>query len=250
MLPKPDTPESLEDKIHLYNAMLHLGIIKFFTNPLVEQLCADIYSARLADCELETLEHTVARFHSRGVSILDPVLSCFAGAYGLRSGNDRNGERLPPGFSVLPEREGKKESPGYLEYDEYDMDRVETTYKNGETPPYDTVIIPPELPILGHCVRHWSGVRESGDARAAHVGYPLHIGKMVYYIRELKRKASGEQPLAKKKMRGDPDWPENEERGELLVDSTSDLLRRTIHLDNLPGKPRVDCTDPTCSNCR
>jgi hypothetical protein len=82
---KMDIHEDLVNKIHLYNAMLQLGIPSVVRRLLIHRLVDQMYRKNLNACELETLEMTVGRFHSQGVPVLDPVLCYFVSTYPLHS---------------------------------------------------------------------------------------------------------------------------------------------------------------------
>jgi hypothetical protein len=47
----------------------------------------------------------------------------------------------------------------------------------------DTYLLPPELPVIAHSIKHWSGVRKNGSTAVAHTGFPLNIGKYKKLIR-------------------------------------------------------------------
>lgn len=47
----------------------------------------------------------------------------------------------------------------------------------------DTYVLPPKLPVLGHNIRYWSGVRSNGSTAAAHMGFPLNVGLHKKFIR-------------------------------------------------------------------
>ncbi|KAF2798748.1 hypothetical protein K505DRAFT_224273, partial [Melanomma pulvis-pyrius CBS 109.77] len=183
-IPRPIIPNTLAEKIHLYNAMLHLGVPKFIQAPLTEALVKEMYQKKLNECELELLEITIGRFHSHTVAVLDPVLNHFIGNYGSRhKEDDRDNVNLP-----FEENDGDNDNPPSEENDGDNdnppntQDRVNPLRYQLENPgrldhPRDTVLIPPKLPVLGHSIKNWSGVRyRNGDARAAHVGYPLNVG--------------------------------------------------------------------------
>jgi hypothetical protein len=193
-LPSIEIPASMEDRIHLYNCMLHLGILKHFQEPLIAKLCDDIYCNKLKDCHLELLDITIGRFHCQTVAVLDPVLSCFTGSFNLRPKKER--------LVIQP----SPRAP--LKYGLYKEPRVE-----GAAPgPHYTKIIAPGLPVLGHCLRHWSGVREDGKRRDT--GYPLD-----YY-----------------------DSPELEGK----TPERPDPLRCVKHLKNRAGRKRKACD---CEEC-
>ncbi|KAI4688734.1 uncharacterized protein J4E84_004664 [Alternaria hordeiaustralica] len=197
-------PDALDDKIHLYNAMLQLGL------PKSVQL---MYKTKINACHLATLEHTVGRFYSRGVAVLDPVLCHFIGTYSRRTLQDRKNVRPPPGSDnetsddankpgeQLPEEaqgadnQSGEEPPATAPVPEiesnFDFKNSERKYLGyhdqpaGRGKPYDEdkFILPPELPVIGHSIKHWSGVRKKGSTAAAHNGFPLNIGKYKKFIR-------------------------------------------------------------------
>jgi hypothetical protein len=82
-------PADLLEKIHLYNAMLQLGLPKFVQLPLIDALVLEMYQTNLTACHLAHLEMTVGRFYSRGVAVLDPVLNHLVGTYSFRTLEDR-----------------------------------------------------------------------------------------------------------------------------------------------------------------
>jgi hypothetical protein len=196
-------PEELVKKIHLYNAMLQLGLPKFVQLPLIDALVLQMYQTELNACHLSTLEHTIGRFYSRGVAILDPVLNHLIGTYSLRKLGDRtntkplteNGsESLEDMEDSVEQSEGARDDDeektaedqdpqfdfkaanrGYVDYISIPAYRVNF--------PDDRYLLPPELPVIGHSIRHWSGVRRNGSTAAAHTGFPLNIGKYKKFIR-------------------------------------------------------------------
>jgi len=190
-----EIPEDLLEKIHLYNAMLQLGLPSFVQRPLIDELVAQMYRTRLDDCHLEALEMTVGRFYSRGVAVLDPVLGHLIGTYSFRSAQDRENpgpeqpfrEPSPPPGDRPPktdqeEFDDTKEAfdfsrsrRRYLEYAEHPAGRKKY--------PTDTFVLPPRLPVLAHSIRHWSDVRRNGSTAAAHTGYPLNVGRVKKYYR-------------------------------------------------------------------
>lgn len=233
--PKPlDIPDSMVSKIQLYNAMLQLGMPWPLQKPLIEVLCKEIYCRKLSQCALETLELTIGRFHSRSVAVLDPVLSCLVGTYGMRAALDRNNTRERnddddddtdlPGNSKRRKRE-------YFSYDTEDADR-----KRFQD---DTVTVPPELPVIGHCIRHWSGVRENGDVRATHLGYPLHIGKMTYYERHDTKRAKPAERTDPKDTNGgeSPTGPD-----ELTPADKPEVFVEPTVRDELDSKSKLKAT--------
>ncbi|KAH8639761.1 hypothetical protein IG631_07531 [Alternaria alternata] len=250
-------PELLVDKIHLYNAMLQLGLPKFVQLPLIDVLVLQMYRTKLEACELDALEHTIGRFYSRGVAVLDPVLNHFIGTYSFRSLGDRTkpepsghsarladdtdaaGKELAKGTteenstgseaidaineeqanstitkadnngSNLGPEEWKKKRR-YLQYCDFDAKRKDYTH--------DTYILPPELPVLGHSIKHWSGVRQNQSIAAAHTGFSLNIGKYKKFIRRNSKDVIDEK-----------DWVEEE---------TNRLIGQTEYQENGPGKEK------------
>jgi hypothetical protein len=215
-------PEALVDKIHLYNAMLQLGLPKFVQLPLIDALVLQMDQTRLSACQLDTLEHTIGRFYSRGIAVLDPVLNHFIGTYSSRSLDDRTkpepsgrnakladntdaAEKEPatetPQEASIGSKTGQatneeptdnssetvdKEKPQpalelwktkrkYLEYYDFPAQRIVYTL--------DTYLLPPKLPVLGHSIRHWSGVRRNQSIAAAYTSFPLNIRKHKKFIR-------------------------------------------------------------------
>jgi hypothetical protein len=159
-LPQFQIPETVEDRIHLYNCMLHLGILPHFKEPLIKKLCEDVKQNKLKDCHLELLEMTVGRLNAYAVPILDPVLCAFTGSFGLRDEH----ERLK--IQQLTDENGNPIS-GKLRYArQKDHDGTER-----EVQPWEERVIPPQLPVLGHCLKHWSYVRD-GEVDSNHK-YPL-----------------------------------------------------------------------------
>jgi hypothetical protein len=177
-IPVPIVPSDLAGKINLYNVMLHLGVPKFIQKDTIEALVKQMHQRKLQDCELELVDITIGRFQSLSVGVLDPVINHLVGTYGFR---DHTTDR------ELVNRICTREDPQNLEYGSQNAGRVEYDQ--------DTVIVPPKLPVLAHNIRHWSGVRHrNGDARAAHVGYPLNVGKVLKYW----RRSSTEPILARR----------------------------------------------------
>ncbi|KAH9873285.1 hypothetical protein J1614_005683 [Plenodomus biglobosus] len=196
-------PDAILDKIHLYNAMLQLGLPKFVQRPLIDALILQMYKTPLNRCHLATLEMTVGRFNSRSIAILDPVLCHFVGTYPFRRLADRqNPDTVPraaprqdrPDDSMSEESADEDDAPSRprhvkkdgqmnfakagrqtLKFIDYPANRSEF--------PEDTVILPPELPVLGHSIKHWSGLRSNGSAVAAFTGFPLNIGESYKLIR-------------------------------------------------------------------
>lgn len=194
-LPRITIPEDLLQKIHLYNVMLQLGISMRFKQPLIDSLILQMYETRLQKCHLDTLEMTVARFYSHGVPILDPVLNHLVGTYALRTRDDREHPALDEKQRVLqklPEEDEAREREkgqlyleakperGWLEYQTQLSDERRFIKRRRVD---DTVIQPPKLEVIGHCIRHWSGIRRSGNTAAAHTGYPLNVGRVLKYYR-------------------------------------------------------------------
>ncbi|KAH6875613.1 hypothetical protein BKA58DRAFT_467384 [Alternaria rosae] len=216
-LVKPDgaivmgIPPALEGKIHLYNAMLQLGLPKFVQLPLIDAIVMEMYNNRLNACHLATLEHTVGRFYSRGVAVLDPVLCHFIGTYPHRTSQDRRDvkpstesgtkssddmddpDEQPPEEAQGVDNQSGEEPPSPSPEPEsnFDFKNSERKYLGyhdqpaGREIPYDkdTYLLPPELPVIGHSIKHWSGVRWNGSTAAAHNGFPLNIGKYKKFIR-------------------------------------------------------------------
>lgn len=187
MLPQIRIPHKLRSKIHLYNSMLQLGIASYFQQPLIDALVRQMYKRDLQRCHLDILEMTICRLYSRGIPVLDPVLNHFIGTYSQRSLIDRNNAEPPKALKVkdsnLP-REVIHIDDLYLPHTE----RKWLEYSNvkpgtREWYPDDTVIVPPELEVLGHSLRHWSGIRRTGSTAAAYTGYPLNVGRVFKYYR-------------------------------------------------------------------
>ncbi|CAN9380829.1 unnamed protein product [Alternaria alternata] len=252
-----DIPEPLVDKIHLYNAMLQLGLPKFVQLPLIDVLVLQMYRTKLEACELDTLEHTIGRFYSRGVAVLDPVLNHFIGTYSFRSLGDR-AKPEPSGHSARlvdnTDAAGKELAKGTTEEASTESEAIDTTNEeqanstttkahNNEPNPepekwkkkrrylqycdfdakrkdyiHDTYILPPELPVLGHTIKHWSGVRQNQSTAAAHTGFPLNIGKYKKFIRRNSTDAIDED-----------DWFEEE---------TNRLIGQTEYQEHGPGKEK------------
>jgi hypothetical protein len=186
-LPTIGIPESLLEKIHLYNVMLQLGISSHFQRPLVDALVLQMYQTNLSNCHLDTLEMTVCRFYSRGMAILDPVINHLIGTYFLRSAADR-ANPIPPDdlrrLNLVENNAGSEET----RYLPRATAREWLQYKNVQPDlrkdyPEDTISLPPRLEVLGHCIRHWSGVRRNGSTAAAHTGFPLNVGRVFKYYR-------------------------------------------------------------------
>ncbi|KAH7136093.1 hypothetical protein B0J11DRAFT_416776, partial [Dendryphion nanum] len=88
-IPRPEIPDSLLEKIHLYAAMLHLEVPRFIQRPLIEALTQQLYRTPLRNCHLTVIERCIARFHSQSTQVLDPVLCLFFGTYAHRTPEDR-----------------------------------------------------------------------------------------------------------------------------------------------------------------
>jgi hypothetical protein len=210
-----DIPKDLLDKIHLYNAVLQLGLPSSIQQPLIDALVAQMYKTNLDACHLEALEITVCRFYSVGVPVLDPVLSHFVGTYSFRTLRDRQnpapdsareesntskktpapkGDKTAPTAparsdikSVMPELDDDELADQMFDFiansNRQFLDYA--VHKNPERTNYpdDTFILPPKLQVLGDSLRHWSGVRRNGSTAAAHTGYPLNVGKVRKFYR-------------------------------------------------------------------
>jgi len=202
-LPQIRIPDDLLRKIHLYNAMSQLGLPKPVQKPLIDALVLQMYETNLNACHLNTVEMTIGRFQSKGLAILDPVLNHFAGTYAFRTPQDRTnpgsaslkaprddaGEpptKVPGGFSKRKRADGsspddlietdyRKSHRRYLEYAEQPVRRRKDLQ--------DTYIMPPVLPVLGHTIRHWTGLRRDGSTSAAFTGFPLNVGKGKKFVR-------------------------------------------------------------------
>jgi hypothetical protein len=207
-------PRDLLGKIHLYNAMLQLGLPKFVQLPLIDAIVLEMYERKLSQCELDTLEITIGRFYSRGVAVLDPVLNHLIGTYAFRTQDDRrqpqsSADARIPGEEALEksstDKSGKTDKPAhmkradgtheniaedgaepesvdfsktkrkYLEYAEQEVDRGVYTG--------DTYLLPSELPVIAHSIKHWSGVKKNGSTAAAHTGFPLNVGRYKKFTR-------------------------------------------------------------------
>jgi hypothetical protein len=219
-------PTHLLGKIHLYNAMLQLGLPKFVQLPLIDAIVLEMYERKLSQCELDILEITIGRFYSRGIAVLDPVLNHLIGTYAFRTQDDRRQPQSPadariPGEEALgnsstnksgktdkrahmkradrthekiaedgaePEPEPvdfSKTKKKYLEYAEQEVDRgvyTDGTYTGG-TYTGGTYLLPPELPVIAHSIKHWSGVRKNGSTAAAHTGFPLNVERYKKFTR-------------------------------------------------------------------
>jgi hypothetical protein len=230
-IPKPEIPGTLDGMIHAYNAMLQLGVPKFFQKPLIEALCKQMHQAKLSQCHLDLLEITIGRFHGYTVPILDPILNHLIGTYAFRAFEGDRDQVSRPG-------------------EQLDYHHLEYGYKNaGRRRPHDldTVIIPPDLPVLGHSVKHWSGVRyrnANGDASAAHVGYPLNVGKVLkYWRRSSTAEIRGKRPVYTKSHENDV-WDPPGNFGENGVDyteySTYVLKNYKEYYTHIPGVPWME----------
>ena len=181
-------PESLSEKIHLYNAMLQLGLPKFVQQPLVDELILEMYKRKFRDCHLDILEMTVGRFHSRSIPILDPVLNHFFGTYAFRTPEDRkqvySDEHLSKELSPQEQETYDEENPptDFSQTNRKYVDYVEDK-ANGGSYPNDTAIMPPERPVIGHSIRHWTGLLRNGSTAAAYTGFPLNTGRSRKYFR-------------------------------------------------------------------
>jgi hypothetical protein len=222
-------PELLLEKIHLYNAMLQLGIATHFQRPLVDALILQMYQTNLQDCHLDTLEMTVCRFYSRGMAILDPVINHFVGTYSLRSATER-GAPTPPEVKIL-----LREVTGEEQYLPPNTTRSWLEYKNVRPDPRrdypdDMISLPPLLEVLGHCIRHWSGVRRNGSTAAAHTGFPLNVGRVFKYYR---RKPTD---VIRPKRKRDGDSNKDPRRNTDYADYSTHRLRKNRYfLNNPPG---------------
>jgi len=197
-----EPPETLLDKIHLYNAMLQLGLPKFVQQPLVDALVLQMYQKPLQHCHLDVLEITIGRFHSRGMAVLDPVICHFIGTYAFRSLQDREtpgdkadrAEETPEPADDLPSCRPAHVAPdGQTDFAKTGRQLLSFTNYNARRIafPRDTFLLPPALPVLGHSIQNWSGVRRTGSTAAAFTGFPLNIGEAFKYVR-----TSGTQALS------------------------------------------------------
>jgi hypothetical protein len=153
-----------------------------------------MYQTELRACHLDVLEHTIGRFYSRGVAILDPVLNHLIGTYSFRCSKDRKNPKPSEKSGDEPTEEtddaNREAASGSSETDSnFDFKVAERGYVNyvdipAHRPrfPDDTYLLPPELPVIGHSIRHWSGVRLNGSTAAAYTGFPLNIGKNKKFI--------------------------------------------------------------------
>lgn len=193
--PQIAIPDDLLEKIHLYNAMLQLGIAFYFQRDLIDALVNQMQATDLKNCHLDTLEMTIGRFYSSGIPALDPVPNHLIGEYAFRTNKDCNFPEPPRGLKILDAENEvdelsrkqlflpKGEVREWLEYKDVHAQRLDY--------PDDTVIVPPKLEVLGRAIRHWSGVRRRGKtrARAAYMGYTLNIGKVYkWYTKEEMRR--------------------------------------------------------------
>ncbi|RMZ66464.1 hypothetical protein GMOD_00001800 [Pyrenophora seminiperda CCB06] len=197
-IPHIQVPDDLLGKIHLYNAMVQLGIPKFIQKPLIDALVLQMYQLPLKECHLDALEMTIGRLNARTVSVLDPVLNHFTGTYALRTPRDRmdpgsRGLRRPwdtpiPALATVVQSRERADGTALLSEDEVDFRKTKRryldyasvtqtrSYPQFERTELDTYILPPVLPVLGHSIRNWSGVRRDGSTVAAFTGFPLNIG--------------------------------------------------------------------------
>lgn len=234
-------PETLVEKIHLYNAMLQLGLPKFVQQPLVDALILHMYKTDLKLCHLDLLEMTLGRFYSRGVAVLDPVLCHLIGTYAFRTIDDRKKPKPPPSARHTgPPREFDPDAPEVKE-NAGDPKREDDAYEGptnfrktkrkyldyAEEPaiertdfPGDTFIMPPELPVIGHSIRHWSGVRQNGSTAAAHTGFPLNVGRSKKFVRR----------DAVDAIHGD----------DVIEEETNRLKDVEYYWANRPGRPIID----------
>ncbi|KAJ4361804.1 hypothetical protein N0V83_010745 [Neocucurbitaria cava] len=185
-LPEIEVPTALLEKIHLYNAMLQFGLPKFSQQRLIDALILQMSRMRLSDCHLEVLENTVGRFHGRAMAILDPVINHFVGTYAFRTLDDRRHPAPDTTEEIVAEASAGDDSGPEPLYPNMKKEFLDYSTLNGERHdfPDDTVIVPPQLPVLGHCIKHWSGIRSNGSVAAAHNGYPLNVGRhRKYFLR-------------------------------------------------------------------
>ncbi|EUC28447.1 hypothetical protein COCCADRAFT_74682, partial [Bipolaris zeicola 26-R-13] len=196
-----EIPSSLLEKIHLYNCMLQFGLPKFIQSPLIDALIHQLYKTKLSACHLDAIEITIGRLYSRGLAILDPVINHLIGTYSLRLLPDRNhpkpaGARkrkcthyTPPQTNKLSaedvvrldgslENKMERENLRVVDFSETNRRYLKFTRYNVPRGKFgrDSCLLPPKLPALGHCVKHWSGVRKRGGTSAAHTGLPLNVG--------------------------------------------------------------------------
>ncbi|CAO2653161.1 Nn.00g025720.m01.CDS01 [Neocucurbitaria sp. VM-36] len=188
-LPGIQQPPGLLEKIHLYNATLQFGLPKPVQRDVIDALDLQIYQTKLRDCHLETLEITIGRLYGRGVAVLDPVISRFIGTYAFRSVDDLKDPTSNTEVEDSPtsqredvcaptslENERSRYKPPYKNLKRKFLE-YSTENGNRQDYPNDTFIVPPELPVLGHCIKHWSGIRSNGSTAAAYTGYPLNVGE-------------------------------------------------------------------------
>jgi hypothetical protein len=275
-----DIPEELLNKIHLYNAMLQLGLPSFIQRPLIDKLVDQMYRTNLNACELEILEITVGRFYSQGVPVLDPVLCHFVGTYPLRMLQDRQISRrlevpkvvdghndqstdqreepeAPRNTDAPPKGETEKTEKANteginehwdltLQFDFSESDRRYldfAEYRGGRRDfPHDTFVLPPKLPVLGHSIRHWSGIRRNGNTAAAHTGLPLNVGRVLKYH----RRSSGDRiypkprdghsgPGSRKRKRSEMEAEANE-RTEETTDPNVEEAEEDPYSDDIVTK--------------
>lgn len=143
-----------------------------------------MYETKLNACHLVTLEHTVGRFYSRGVAVLDPVLCHFIRTYSHRTLQDRrdakpstesgtessddtgDSDEQPPEEAQGVDNQSGEEPPASAPAAEpesnFDFKNSERKYLGyhdqpaGREIPYDedTYLLPPELPVIGHSIKH------------------------------------------------------------------------------------------------
>jgi hypothetical protein len=194
-LPQIDIPAELERKIHLYNVMLQLGIPKFFQKPLIDALVLQMYQTNLGQCHLDTLEMTIGRFYARGVAVLDPVLSHFIVTYAFRSIVNRQQPEPSEDDRILhpgpPPNDKRKDLERYAPLNtKREWLTFSTATPHRKDYPDDTHSVPPKLEVLGHSIRHWSGVRRNGSTAAVTTGYPLNVGSIKkYYLSRCRNSA-------------------------------------------------------------
>lgn len=156
-----------------------------------------MYKVKLLDCHLETLEMTIARFYGNGVAVLDPVINHLIGTYAFRTVSDRKNPGAVPESATRPMGDdnastsnstnvgSEVEKPSTYKNLNSRRRLLEYSSQNGLRTQHvnDTFIVAPYLPVLGHSIRHWSGIRANGSTAAAHTGYPLNVGKYKKYFR-------------------------------------------------------------------
>ncbi|PSN67645.1 hypothetical protein BS50DRAFT_620163 [Corynespora cassiicola Philippines] len=176
-----DKTSSLAEMIHLYNAILQLGIHMSEQRALAEKIVHEMSQRDYKDCELTLIELTIGRFYSRSVGVLDLVLNHVVAMHAQRRRDDRaNPESLKDiednlrrgGANIDPDGS----NPQYLEYSSTNAGRQDY--------PDDTVVVAPKLAVVGHNVKHWSGIRSDGNTATAYHGLPLNNGSDTRYIRE------------------------------------------------------------------